>query len=50
MGNYENIGMIILKNLFDYYCEQKLDNAEYIRVVKVIINGIQKSMLSSEIA
>jgi hypothetical protein len=46
MGNYENIGMTILKNFFDYYCEQRLDDAEYIRVVKVIINGIQESMLS----
>jgi len=31
MGNYENIGMTILKNFFDYYCEQRLDDAEYIR-------------------
>ena len=46
MGNYENIGMTILKNFFDYYCEQRLDDAEYVRVVKVIINGIQESMPS----
>ena len=50
MGNYENIGMTILKSFFDYYCEQKLDDAEYVRVVKVIIDGIQESMLSSDIA
>jgi len=49
VGNYENIGMAILKNFFDYYCEQKLDDAEYVRVVKVIINGVQESMLSSDI-
>ena len=46
MGNYENIGMTILRDFFDYYCEQRLDDAEYVRVVKVIINGIQESMLS----
>jgi len=47
MDDYENIGISILKNFFDYYCEEKLDDAEYIPVVKVIINGIQESMLSS---
>jgi len=47
MGDYENIGISILKNFYDYYCAQKLDDAEYIPVVKVIINGIQESMLSS---
>ena len=50
MGNYENIGISILKNFYDYYCAQKLDDAEYIPVVKVIINGIQESMLSSGVA
>jgi len=50
MGDYENIGISILKNFFDYYCAQDLDDAEYIPVVKVIINGIQESMLSSGVA
>ena len=48
--NYENIGIAILKNFFNYYHEQRLDDAEYIPVVKIIINGIQESMLSSGIA
>ena len=50
MENYENIGISILKNFYDYYCEQELDDAEYIPVVKVIINGIQESMLSLDVA
>ena len=45
--NYENIGIAILKNFFDYYREQTLDDEDYIRVVKVIISGMQESMLSS---
>ena len=48
--NYENIGIAILKNFFDYYREQTLDDEDYIPVVKVIINGMQESMLSSGIA
>jgi len=50
MENYEKIGMSILKNFFDYYREERLDDAEYVSVVKVIINGIQESMLSSNVA
>ncbi len=50
MGDYESIGVSILKNFYDYYCAQKLDAAEHIPVVKVIINGIQESMLSSNVA
>jgi len=47
--NYENIGIAILKNFFNYYHEQRLDDTEYIPVVKIIIDGIQESMLSSGI-
>jgi len=50
MGDYENIGISILKSFYDYYCTQDLDDADYIPVVKVIINGIQESMLSLGVA
>ena len=50
VGNYESIGISILKNFYDYYCAQELDDAEYLPVVNVIINGIQESMLSSNVA
>ncbi|MBL7174444.1 MAG: hypothetical protein ISS66_01345 [Desulfobacteraceae bacterium] len=49
MDNYQNIGMSILKNLFDFYCEKKLDDEEYIPVVKIIIKGIQESMPASNV-
>ena len=50
MEVYENIGISILKGFFEYYEEAKLDDVEYIPVVKVIINGIQESMGSSNLA
>jgi hypothetical protein len=50
LESYKNTGVTILKNFFDYSCEQKLDDAAYIPVVRAIINGIQETMLSSNIA
>ena len=44
MDTYLNIGKSILQDYFNYYCEESLDDAEYIPVVKVIIDGITKSM------
>ena len=46
MNTHLNIGKAILHDYFDFYCEQTLDDAEYIPVIKIIINGIRKSMVS----
>ena len=46
MNTHLNIGKAILHDYFDFYCEQTLDDAEYILAVKIIINGIAKSMAS----
>ena len=48
--NYQNIGIAILKNFFDYYREQTLDDTDYIPTVKVRTNGIREAMLVSGIA
>ncbi len=44
MQRHINIGKSILNDYFDFYCEQMLDDADYIPVIKVIINGISKAM------
>ena len=41
------IGKAILRNYFDYYTKNSMDDAEYIPTVKVIIEGITKEMKSS---
>ena len=46
MNAHLNIGKVILQDYFDFYCEHTLDDAEYIPAVKIIINGITKSMNS----
>ena len=40
MNTHINIGKVILQDYFDFYCEQKLDDEEYVPVVKIIINPI----------
>ncbi len=49
METYINIGKSILSDYFDFYCQQSLDDAEYIPVVRVIIEGILKAMISVNI-
>jgi hypothetical protein len=41
------IGKAVLKNLFRFYEERGLDDAEYIPVVRVIIDGIAQAMTSA---
>jgi hypothetical protein len=40
------IGKAILRDYFDYYVENSLDDGEYIPIVRVIIEGIAKEMES----
>ena len=47
MEEYLKIGESILQEYFDYYRKHSIDDAEYIPVVKVIIQGICKSMTLS---
>ena len=47
MNSYFNIGEAILKKYFDHNCKNAIDDTEYIPIVKVIIQGIEESMLSS---
>jgi len=47
MNDYIKIGETILKKYFDHNCKNSLDDAEYIPIVKVIIQGIEESMLSA---
>lgn len=49
MNNYIKVGETILQKYFDYYFKHSLDDAEYIPVVKVIIEGIEESMFSANI-
>ncbi len=35
MNTHLNIGKAILHDYFDFYCEQTLDDAEYIPVIKI---------------
>ena len=44
MDPHLNIGKSILQDFYDYSCEKSLDDAEYIPVVRIIIEGIVKSM------
>jgi hypothetical protein len=44
---YLNIGRTILRKYFDYYTKNTLDDAEYIPVVRLIIEGIAQEMKSS---
>ena len=44
MNTYLNVGKSILQDFYDYSCEKSLDDAEYIPVVRIIIEGIVKSM------
>ena len=41
---YTDAGRSILRELFEFYCDRELDDAEYIPVVKTIVRGIEKSM------
>jgi len=41
------IGKAVLNNLFRFYEERGLDDAEYIPVVRVIIEGIAEAMPSA---
>ena len=45
--SYLKIGRTILRNYFDYYTKNSLDDAEYIPVVRLIIEGIAEEMRSS---
>ncbi len=47
MKEHLKIGESILQEYFDYICKYSTDDAEYIPVVKVIIQGICKSMTLS---
>jgi hypothetical protein len=47
MDLYITIGKSILQEYFDYYGKQGLDDAEYIPIIKVIVEGISKSMTST---
>ncbi len=49
METYINIGKSILGDYFDFYCQQSLDDAEYIPTVRVIIEGILKAMIAANI-
>jgi len=44
---YLRIGRSILRNYFDYYTKNSMDDAEYIPTVRVIIEGITEEMRSS---
>lgn len=44
---YLKIGRSILRNYFDYYTKNSMDDAEYIPTVRVIIEGIAEEMRSS---
>jgi hypothetical protein len=44
---YLKIGRTILRNYFDYYIKNSLDDTEYIPVVRLIIEGIAQEMKSS---
>lgn len=46
MGTHLHIGKAILHDYFDFYCEQTLDDTEYIPVVKIVIDAMVKSMAS----
>ena len=50
MDTHLNIGKSILQDYYDYYREQVLDEAEYISVVKIIINGAVKPVPSSDLS
>jgi hypothetical protein len=45
-----NIGKTILSNLFRFYRKRKLDDAEYVPVAKVIIEGITEAMTEAGFA
>jgi hypothetical protein len=49
MEVYFDLGRMVLKDYLAYYHKHSLDDAEYIPVVKVIINGIKKTMQAAEI-
>ena len=44
---YLKIGRSILRNYFDFYTKNSMDDAEYIPTVRVIIEGIAEEMRSS---
>jgi len=44
---YFKIGKAILRDYFDYYVKNSLDDAEYSPIVRIIIEGIAKEMQSS---
>ena len=44
MQTHLNIGKSILRDYYDFSCEKSLDDAEYIPVVRIIIEGIVKAM------
>lgn len=47
MDTHVSIGKAVLSNLFRFYKKEGLDDAEYIPVVRVIIEGISKAMASA---
>ena len=47
MDTHVSIGKAVLGDLFRFYEERGLDDAEYIPVVKVIIEGIAKAPTSA---
>jgi hypothetical protein len=47
MDTHISIGKTVLSDLFRFYEERGLDDAEYIPVVKVIIEGIAKAPTSA---
>jgi hypothetical protein len=49
MNNYIKVGESILNKYFDHNCKNSLDDAEYIPIVKIIIHGIEESMLTENI-
>ena len=44
MDTYISIGKSVLSNLYRHYNKFKLDDAEYIPVIRAIIEGIAKAM------
>jgi hypothetical protein len=42
-----SIGKAVLSNLFRFYKKRGLDDAEYVPVVRVIIEGIEKALTSA---
>ena len=44
MNNHISIGKAVLSNLYRHYNKVGLDDAEYIPVIRVIIEGIAKAM------